>query len=82
MKKRARRNHSPVFKAKVALAAVKGDRTLAQLSDQFDVHANQITDWKDQLVESAAEVFERGSGAGSRRHRRWTSRRCMRKLAS
>jgi transposase len=61
MKKRARRNHSPVFKAKVALAAIKGDRTLAQLSEQFDVHANQITDWKDQLVEFAAEVFERGS---------------------
>jgi transposase len=57
----ARRNHSPVFKAKVALAAIKGDRTLAQLSEQFDVHANQITDWKDQLVEFAAEVFERGS---------------------
>ena len=61
MKKRARRNHSPVFKAKVALAAIKGDRTLAQLSEQFDVHANQITDWKDQLVELAADVFERGS---------------------
>jgi len=60
MKKRARRNHSPVFKAKVALAAIRGDRTLAQLSEQFDVHANQITDWKDQLVELAAEVFERG----------------------
>ena len=60
MKKRARRNHSPVFKAKVALAAIKGD-TLAQLSEQFDVHPNQITDWKDQLVEFAAEVFERGS---------------------
>jgi transposase len=62
MKKRARRNHSSVFKAKVALAAIKGDRTLAQLSDQFDVHANQITVWKDQLLECAAEVFERGSG--------------------
>jgi transposase-like protein len=61
MKKRARRNHSPIFKAKVALAAIKGDRTLAQLSEQFDVHPNQITDWKDQLVESAAEVFERGA---------------------
>ena len=61
MKKRARRNHSPVFKAKVALAAIKGDRTLAQLSEQFDVHANQITDWKDRLVELAADVFERGS---------------------
>ena len=61
MKKRARRNHSPVFKAKVALAVIKGDRTLAQLSEQFDVHPNQITDWKDQLVEFAAEVFERGT---------------------
>jgi transposase len=60
MKKRARRNHSPVFKAKVALAAIKGDRTIAQLS-QFDVHANQITICKDQLIEFAAEVFERGA---------------------
>ena len=66
MKKRARRNHSSAFKAKVALAAIKGDRTLAQLSEQFDVHPNQITAWKDQLVEHAAEVFERGgSGKGS-----------------
>jgi transposase-like protein len=48
MKKRARRNHSSAFKAKVALAAIKGDRTLAQLSEQFDVHPNQITAWKDQ----------------------------------
>jgi transposase-like protein len=66
MKKRARRNHSSVFKAKVALAAIKGGRTLAQLSEQFDVHPNQITAWKDQLVEYAAEAFERGaSGKGS-----------------
>ena len=61
MSRRARRNHSPVFKAKVALAAIKGDRTIVQLSEQFDVHANQITDWKDQLVAHAVEVFERGS---------------------
>jgi transposase len=61
MKKRARRNHSPAFKAKVALAAIRSDRTLAQLSEQFDVHPNQITIWKDQLVEFAAEVFERGA---------------------
>jgi transposase-like protein len=58
MKKRARQNHSPVFKAKVVIAAIKGDRTFAQLSEQFDVHPNQITIWKDQLVEFAAEVFE------------------------
>ena len=61
MKKRARRNHSSAFKAKVALAAIKGDRTVSQLSEQFDVHPNQITIWKDQLVEFAAEVFERGA---------------------
>jgi transposase-like protein len=46
----------------VALAAIKGDRTLAQLAEQFDVHANQITTWKDQLLEGAAGVF--GSGGG------------------
>ena len=62
MKKRARRNHSSAFKAKVALAAIKGDRTLAQLSEQFEVYPNQITAWKDQLVEHAVEVFERGAG--------------------
>ena len=64
MKKRARRNHSPVFTAKVAIAAITGDRT-PQLSEQFDVHVNQIADRKDQLLELAAEVFERGSSAKS-----------------
>ena len=48
MNRRSRRNHTPVFKAKVALAAIKGDRTLAQLAEQFDVHPNQITSWKAQ----------------------------------
>ena len=62
MNRRPRRNHTPAFKAKVALAAIKGDRTLAQLAEQFDVHANQITTWKDQLLEGAANVF--GSGGG------------------
>ena len=61
MKKRARRNHSPAFKAKVALAALKNDRTIVQLAEQFDVHPNQITSWKEQLLEGAADVFERGS---------------------
>ena len=65
MKKRARRNHLPAFKAKVALAALKNDRTIAQLAEQFDVHANQITAWKDQLLASAADVFERGGNAKS-----------------
>ncbi|MFZ0571552.1 MAG: transposase, partial [Rhodomicrobium sp.] len=46
MSRRPRRNHSPAFKAKVALAAIKGERTIAQLADQFDVHPNQITAWK------------------------------------
>ena len=49
MQRRPRRNHTPAFKAKVALAAIKGDRTLAQLAEQFDVHPNQITSWKAQL---------------------------------
>ncbi|MBR1140741.1 MULTISPECIES: IS3 family transposase [Bradyrhizobium] len=60
MKRRPRRNHSPAFKAKVALAAIKGDRTIVQLAEQFDVHPNQITAWKSQLEGSASEVF--GSG--------------------
>ena len=62
MSKRPRRNHSPAFKAKVALAAIKGDRTIAQLADQFDVHPNQVTTWKAQLEDAAAEVFGPGSG--------------------
>ena len=57
MSKRTRRNHAPAFKAKVALAAVKGEKTLAELAQQFDVHPNQITAWKAQLVDGAAEVF-------------------------
>ena len=57
MSKRPRRNHTPAFKAKVALAAVKGEKTLAELAQQFDVHPNQITQWKAQLFEGAAGVF-------------------------
>ena len=62
MTRRTRRTHSPSFKAKVALAAVKGERTIAQLADQFDVHPNQITTWKTQLEGCAADVFVAGSG--------------------
>ena len=51
MTRRKRRNHSSAFKAKVALSAVKGERTLAELAEQFDVHPNQIQDWKKRLVE-------------------------------
>ena len=57
MSKRPRRNHSPAFKAKVALDAIRGDKTLAELSKQYDVHPNQITDWKGQLLARAADVF-------------------------
>ena len=57
MTKRKRRNHTSAFKAKVALPALKGERTLAELAAQYDVHPNQIQDWKKRLVESAEDVF-------------------------
>lgn len=57
MSKRPRRNHSPAFKAKVALAAVGGEKTLAELAQQYDVHPNQITQWRSQLLEGASEVL-------------------------
>ena len=66
--KKTRRNHSAIFKAKVALAAVKGDKTLAELAEQFAIHANQITQWKSQFQERASAVFataaERSESAG------------------
>ena len=65
MSRRPRRNHTPAFKAKLALAAIKGDRTLAELAGQFDVHPNQITSWKAQLEGGAADVFGPGSGNGA-----------------
>ena len=60
MARRARRTHSPAFKAKVALAAVKGEKTLADLAQQHDVHPNQITAWKAQLLDGAAGLFGGG----------------------
>ena len=65
MTRRPRRNHTPAFKAKVALAAIKGDRTLAELAEQFDVHPNQITSWKAQLEDCAADVFGPGGSAAA-----------------
>ena len=55
--RRPRRNHSPAFKAKVALAAIEGNATLAELAQRFDVHPNQITEWRRQLVANAAGAF-------------------------
>jgi transposase-like protein len=57
MKKRTRRTHSPAFKAKVALDAIRGEKTLNELAKQHDVHPNQIVDWKNQLLAGAADVF-------------------------
>jgi|SRR5690242_18039856 transposase-like protein len=62
MTKRTRRTHAPAFKVKVAIAAIKGDRTLSELAKQFDVHPNQITAWKAQLLEGAAEIFGASRG--------------------
>jgi transposase len=62
--KRPRRNHSAAFK--VALAAIKGDHTLVQLAERFDVHPNQITQWKTELLQRAAEVF--ATAAEKREH--------------
>jgi transposase len=63
MTRRPRRNHSPAFKAKVAIAAIKGEKTLAELAQQFDVHPNQITPWRCQLLEGATAVFGEGAKA-------------------
>ncbi len=59
MTRRPRRNHSPKFKAKVAMEAAKGEYTLAELATRFDVHPNQITQWKTQLLERMGEVFDK-----------------------
>jgi transposase-like protein len=58
--RRKRRAFEKTFRAKVALAAVKGDKTLSELASQFDVHANQVSTWRQTLVERAAELFEDG----------------------
>ena len=65
--KRKRRNHLPAFKAKVAIAALKGDKTLAELAEQYDLHPNQINDWKKQLLEHADSVF--GSHQEDKKHK-------------
>lgn len=61
MSKKPRRKHSPAFKAKVALASLAGDKTLVQLTQEYEVHQNQIVDWKKQLTERIDEVFGKSS---------------------
>lgn len=65
MTKRKRRNHSPAFKAKVAMAAIRGEKTLAEIAQQYDVHPNQIQDWKKRLVSEAEHVFGNGNAHGN-----------------
>ena len=60
MAKRPRRNHGAAFKAKVALEAIKGEQTLVELSERFEIHPNQITEWKKLLMERAPEIFDKG----------------------
>ncbi len=66
MTKRPRRNHSPAFKAKVALDALKGEETIIELSQRYQVHPNLITEWKKQLLEHAADVFSKDRGTGNK----------------
>ena len=61
---RKRRNHSPEFKSKVALAAIKGDETLSQLARRFNINSNLIVKWKKLLLDNSAEVFASGKGLG------------------
>jgi transposase len=58
MARRQRRNHAGEFKARVALAAIRGDKTLSEVAEQFEVHPHQVTEWKRQLLERAGEVFD------------------------
>ncbi|ALU45053.1 transposase [Pseudoalteromonas rubra] len=59
-----RRNHSPEFKAKVALAAARGDKTTAELAAHYNIHQTQITTWKNELIQNAASLFTGKSNSG------------------
>lgn len=69
MTRRPRRNHSPAFKAKVAIAAIKGEKTMIELSQEFDIHPNQIKQWRDQLLEGATGVFGEATWFCAKAHR-------------
>lgn len=58
MTKRTRRNHSSDFKAKVALTAMRGDKTLIEIAEQYQAHPTQVTEWKKQLLERASDLFD------------------------
>ena len=79
--KRKRRNHSASFKSKVALAAIRGDQTLVELLERFDVHQNQIQDWRRRLLNQADQVFA-GVGRVHGPIRTWRSRSCMPRLGN
>ena len=66
MARRPRRNHSTAFKAKVAVAAIKGERTMIKLVQEFDIHPNQIKQWRDQLLAGVGDIFDRGAKQPSR----------------
>lgn len=63
-----RRQFSPAFKFKVALAAAKGQKTISELASELEVHPNQITDWKRQLLADGANLFQRTGSGGQREH--------------
>ena len=75
MARRPRRNHSPAFKAKVAVAAIKGEKTLIELAQDFDVHPTQIKQWRDQLLEGATGVL--AQRRNPRRSRSSTRQPCI-----
>jgi len=66
MAKRPRRNHGAAFKAKVALEAIKGDQTLVELAERFQVHPNLITEWKKVLLEKPPMFSTKGNPPGNR----------------
>jgi transposase-like protein len=65
MAKRSRKNHGTAFKAKVALEAIKEQQTLSELADRFQVHRNQIAQWKKQLLDRAEEIFAKEKAPGN-----------------